>query len=72
MRRTFLLAATAAFIVSAAAAAAQGFTARDLNALARISEPRISPDGSSRSTATCHTLLGNVFAGPRPLDATIP
>ena len=44
MRQLLLAAATAAFILPAAADV-RGFTAQDLNGLARISDPRLSPDG---------------------------
>jgi dipeptidyl aminopeptidase/acylaminoacyl peptidase len=44
MRRLLLVAAVAAFSVPAQAAP-RGFTATDLATLARISEPRLSPDG---------------------------
>lgn len=44
--RYLLLAAALAALAPAAGAEPRGFTARDLNSLARITEPRLSPDGS--------------------------
>jgi dipeptidyl aminopeptidase/acylaminoacyl peptidase len=44
MRRLLIAAVTTA-VIAPALAEPHGFTAQDLNALARVSEPRISPDG---------------------------
>ncbi|MBX3703323.1 MAG: S9 family peptidase [Steroidobacteraceae bacterium] len=60
MRRTLLAAVAAAFVIPAAADV-RGFTARDLNALARISEPRLSPDGKR----VVFTLRETDFAADR-------
>jgi dipeptidyl aminopeptidase/acylaminoacyl peptidase len=60
MQRTLIAAALAAFIVPAAAGP-RGFTAMDLNSLARISEPRISPDGRQ----VVYTLRETDFAADR-------
>jgi dipeptidyl aminopeptidase/acylaminoacyl peptidase len=60
MRRLLFVAVTAAFTLPAAAAT-HGFTAQDLNALPRISEPRLSPDGKQ----VVFTLRETDFAADR-------